>query len=414
MKILTGRKYEHAAGLSGLSPQKIAKWREHLAAQGYELPPLPDRFARTVATRQRPGSLLAETFAWIAAGKGGCSSCSSLAARMDRHGCDWCQRNADYIVDRIMSNATKLFESGIVSRRVFGSSVGNWLAERVVRIALSKAIARAREEAVPKRTRRVGGRRRHSPRLRFSPAIPSEPIPLPDRPSLSLMFHVYPRGNWRQHVERLAPLAGVFDRQLLGISTDTTTATAGEVAAAFGPDWEVFTAENKQRQKGKQGLREVATYRQMLPTLDRGPEHVTFCGHGKGVQDHNNNDVIRWWIDALYETVLYNWQNVVEEFRTGAAIVGSFRRRGGFLGCRHKYHYSGTFYAFRNAITFSRGVPDYRDKWFGTESWPGDYFPIESSRCMFADDVGNLYKERNQPREALEEWRRQNGTVGSV
>jgi hypothetical protein len=81
---------------------------------------------------------------------------------------------------------------------------------------------------------------------------------------------------------------------------------------------------------------------------------VTFCAHGKGVQGHNvNSEPVTWWTDAMYDTILHNIDGVINEMRNGAAIVGSFRRHGSQLGTTHRWHYSGTFYAFRNAITLA-------------------------------------------------------------
>jgi hypothetical protein len=143
----------------------------------------------------------------------------------------------------------------------------------------------------------------------------------------------------------------------------------------------------------------------MLPELPRGQNDITLCLHGKGSQPHTKNDAIGWWIDAMYETVAYNLDGVIEEMANGAAIVGSFRRHGRFLGTKHNWHYTGTYYAFRNAIAFSNGVPTYRQIWWGTESWSGDHFPISSSACLFGDRANDLYKIDQQPRRELEQWR---------
>lgn len=241
-----------------------------------------------------------------------------------------------------------------------------------------------------------------------SPTIPAEPLPFTGPPKITLMFHVWSHGEvWRRHIEKLEPILPKCDRLLLGVATDKTTYSLEETAAAFGDRWEVFHVENKSSGAGKSGLREVATYSQMLPTISSGQNDITLCLHGKGSQGHTVNEVINWWTDAMYETVAYNIEGIVREMENGAAIVGSFRRHGRHLGTKHRWHYTGTFYALRNAIAFSNGHPSYRKIWWGTESFPGDHFPLSSSACLFGDNVNDMYKREQQPRKELAEWRKQ-------
>jgi len=237
--------------------------------------------------------------------------------------------------------------------------------------------------------------------------IPTDPIPFTDTPSLTLMFHVWPFGDgWKRHVEKLAPVVDQFERKLLGIAVDSSTASAAEVEAAFGPNWEVTEVVNNPSKR--HGLREVATYQKMMPLLSSGVNDVTFCGHGKGAQAHTAGaEPITWWTDAMYETILYNTSGVLDAMRNGASIVGSLRRHGNQLGTPFKWHYSGSFYAFRNVTAFSNGVPDHQQTWWGTESWPGDHFPLAASHCMFGDNINDLYKPEQQPRAELTEWREQ-------
>lgn len=239
-----------------------------------------------------------------------------------------------------------------------------------------------------------------------SPTIPDEPLPFSGPPRLTLMFHVWPHGEgWKRHIEKLAPIIPKCNRLLLGVATDRSTYSLEETIEAFGDQWEVFHADNKPSGAGKGGLREVATYSQMLPTISSGQDDITLCLHGKGSQGHTVNEVINWWTDAMYETVAYNIDEVVSEMSKGAAIVGSFRRHGRHLGTKHQWHYTGSFYALRNAIAFSNGHPSYRRIWWGTESFPGDHFPLKSSACLFGDHVNDMYKREQQPRKKLVEWR---------
>jgi len=230
--------------------------------------------------------------------------------------------------------------------------------------------------------------------------------PLGDDPSLTLLMHVWPNGDgWQDHAEKLRPILHKFDRKILGIATDKQTATVQEVTDYFGDGWEIVTVENDRSRKG---MREVATYQQMLPTLSKDRNAVTFCAHAKGAQSHTaGSESVEWWTDAMYETILFNIDGVVDEIRKGASVVGSFRRHGNYLQARFKWHYSGAVYAFRNYAALAGRMPLYRPKWWGTESWPGDWFPVEESACIFGDNAGDLYAVSQQPREALDEWKEQ-------
>lgn len=363
------------------------------------------------------GTVLARAIGWIKDIKGTSKcGCANLQAQMDKQGAEWCERNMDVIVAKMMVNADQLLEHTKFARAVVSSSVGRAACKVAAKMLVQRAIKVGREEAqkrLKKRAPREKPARGKTVRLAGTPKIPRDPIPFTGPPVLHLMFHVWPRGDaWRLHIEKLAPYLHLFETRNLGVAVDHKTASADETLAAFGPGWEATVVENKVARRGNRGLREVATYQHMLPSLPRGENDVTFCLHGKGVQKHNvGSDAVAWWTNAMYETVLFNHEEVIERMRGGAAIVGSFRRRGPMLRTRHKWHYSGTFYAFRNVIAFNNGVPEYRQRWWGTESWPGDHFPMSSSACIFGDNVGDLYNVDQQPRAELEKWRARHGVT---
>ena len=320
---------------------------------------------------------------------------------MDANGCDWCEHSFEYLVDQMMRNASQLISTRLITEAVFRSSVGKALARNVIRRLLRSAIDDARDEAI---------QNFQAKQENAIPIWPKGPKPFNQKPRLTLMFHVWPQGDrWRKHLEYLSPVLDRFDRKMMGIAVDNTTCTADEVKEVFGDTWEYTVVQNKPHSKGKHGLREVATYMKMMPKLWKEDHDVTFCAHGKGAQKHTEgSSAIEWWTEAMYETVIWNIDDVLRRMEEGKAIVGSFRRHGRHLGVRFRYHFSGTFYAFRNAAAFSSGIPQYRQVWFGTESWPGDYFSLPLSDCIFGDNIGNLYDVTQQPRKELELWR---GTV---
>ena len=259
----------------------------------------------------------------------------------------------------------------------------------------------------PQRPHRETANRKSIPEVSRQPMGQIAPRPFIAKPRLTLLFHCWPNGDsWKRHVDYLRPVSGVFDRKIMGVATGPGTATLAEVQAAFGDSWEYLEVPNDK------ALREVLTYRTMLEMVRSTDENdVTFCLHSKGAQSHTAaSRQIQWWTEAMYSTVVHNWQNVLCKMEQGYPIVGSFLRVGKHLQARHGWHFSGTFYAVRNAVAFQNGVPGFASNFYGTESWPGHHFARHEAACMFAENCGDIYKENPQLELELNEWRRLNET----
>lgn len=153
MNKLSGRKYLIASGKTSLSRSKVEGYRRIFAEQGYELPEWNPKDSPRVQVREKPGkrptrepvgTILARKFEWIAKSSSGCSSCNSLAAKMDRSGADWCEENFEEIVTEIASNARNLLATGLISERIIGSSIARFLIRASVSRYLRAAIAEAK------------------------------------------------------------------------------------------------------------------------------------------------------------------------------------------------------------------------------------------------------------------------------
>ena len=259
----------------------------------------------------------------------------------------------------------------------------------------------------PHRPPRETANRKNIPEVSRQPIAQITPRPFTGKPRLTLVFHCWPNGdNWKRHVDYLRPVSGVFDRKIMGVATGPGTATLAEVQAAFGDSWEYLEAPNDK------ALREVLTYRTMFEMVRSTDENdVTFCLHSKGAQSHTAaSNQIQWWTEAMYQTVVHNWRNVLGKMEQGYPVAGSFLRVGKHLQARYGWHFSGTFYAFRNAIAFQNGVPGFASNFYGTESWCGHHFARHEAACMFAENCGDIYKENPQLELELNEWRRLNET----
>jgi len=372
-------------------------------------PPATVNLFKARVRTHKTGTFLAATITWLTGIEGSTScGCKNLAKEMNQKGPDWCEQNLEYLVGKLMGKRDMLAEVTGVPASVMNSVFADRWLKVGARLLLWNAIRKDRAETAALRAKVsdvVALPMRRSALHVNSPIIPRTPIPFTAQPVTTLVFHVWPHGDgWRRHLEKLAPIVDSFDRKILGVAYDHTTATVAEVVEAFGCDWEVVEVENNL--DTRTGLREVATYQKIFPMLPTGVNDVTFCAHAKGAQKHTaRSEPVTWWTDAMYDTILYNRSGVIDAMDNGAGIVGSFRRHGNQLGVRHRWHYSGTFYAIRNHIAFNSGVPAFQQRWWGTESWPGDHFPLESSHCIFADNSGDLYSVAQQPRLELEQWK---------
>lgn len=371
----------------------MVRWFRDLAKENGVIAS-PNVRARASKAGVGVGSVMARKIKWLTGitAENATCNCAVLRDQMDMMGTDWCANNADMIVAKVIANAKSRESTSIietVAGMAISTSIGRGVAENAVRKLLHSAIQEVDSRADGSRIPRSGP--------------PPQPRPFTSDPSLTLLFHVYPTSAdvLEKHRQWLEPVLPRFQRRILGVAVGEDTMTAEQAANAIGGEWEVVPVSNNPR------LREVKTYKRMMQMLDYSdPNAVTFCAHGKGAQKHtSHSEPVNWWTEAMYRTVLHNIDEVLQQMEQGYYITGSFRRLGRHLGVRHRYHYSGTFYAFRNVLV--NGLQDrIRSVWWGTESWPGDCISFSHSACLFGDDCGNLYYEDSQPRNELREWLR--------
>lgn len=333
-----------------------------------------------------------------------CKSCKDLATKMDKIGIEGCEETIDQIVEDIIPRAKAWVATNRPwVHRLLPGVVEDAGIKAKVRLDVERAIENAK--ATKKKGEHAKNKKYKGPRSLET--TPPEPYVFPGEPHTTLLFHLYAIPETaKYHANKLKELDHAFDRKILGVALDEKTMNLDEIKSLYGPEWEYVSIPNNSK------LREVSTYQKMIEMLDfDDPNHVTFCGHGKGSQSHTiDSQAIEWWTSAMYETVLNNREGVLDEFRKGYKITGSFRRLGKGLGTKYRWHYSGTFYAFKNDFFKGKSTPDYRKRWWGTESWPGDHFGINESSVIFNEGTGSgdLYKIEEQPKEELEAWVKEN------
>ena len=212
-----------------------------------------------------------------------------------------------------------------------------------------------------------------------------------------LTFHIWPVkdfGAWQWNCDRLLANANIFNgRRIVAIAADSQSDTpemVKEYLAGFTDEVIVVPNDTK--------LREVATWLPMLKLLEpyQSADDVTFSCHAKCVRhritaDNEGSTVFRW-TQAMWE-LCSRW-DIVQPLLENAATVGAFRRFGPHS---HKegfgpWHFSGTFYWWRNRDSFRRNWTYAPQKMFGTEAWPGILFREDESAVIACDKVGDLYK----------------------
>jgi len=255
----------------------------------------------------------------------------------------------------------------------------------------------------------------------------SEPIAVPDlclipfvSPTRHLLFHIMPLAGehewcWKKHVKNICDSLSQFNgKRIVSIATPgggdrkpyscpDDVIKEFELHGATDIDFMLF--------RNKKSLREVVSFLPMLQKVQSlNPSEVVFYGHCKGIT-HKQDSMCHVWSDAMYETVLNNWQQV-ELALQHYGIAGSFKSYGEFKRKNnHRWHYSGTFYWFRSASAFARNWQDVEQFFFGVESWPGLLFKPQEAACLFWDiphtlPIGVMYNMCQSKHEArMQEWR---------
>lgn len=201
-------------------------------------------------------------------------------------------------------------------------------------------------------------------------------------PVRNMIYHVMPdkRGIWRRTASALARRLHIFNgKRVVGIVCDENTEDPQNVVDMFnGKLDKVIVKKNT-------SLREMATFFELLKEVESDDEQeVTFFSHSKGVTHPVNvNVTVHEWAQVMYETLL-DYLPVVDSVLLKYAMAGSFKKLGkGFAGSVSDWHYSGSFYWFRNKDLFARPWNLMDFEWYGVESYPSIMFRVYESGTVF-------------------------------
>jgi len=431
-----------------MTVEQRVEWARNLVASrqasGVSRIPKP-RTCNPKPSREPVGTALAariEGLIGIKAGKG--CNCKDLAAKMDAWGVAGCEKNRAEIVAALVANRSVLVNAlrsdggwntwSVVPRwLIIGvvESVPDAVLKQGAEWLLSKAIEDAKAMAPPPPIRRqpkprqprppreprqisAAGARRFLGSLKKEQdrlfalnqqAPPPQPDPFVGDPVIHFGAHLWPvKGNWQWHVDLWNQQARIINgRSFVGIAISPETDSFETVRAALHPSIIV-----KEFANDKEG--ENHTFRWLQEVVPQGQDDILIYCHGKGVRQHTAaSEAVRRWSEAMYQTVVFNHQRIIEKLAAGYRNVHSFRTFGTRpLSPINRWHPSGTFFAVRAKYLPGKPV---KTRYGGVEAWCGDHFKASESWCEFFDNsmFTTLYDHKasiEQVAPALIEWNR--------
>ena len=215
-----------------------------------------------------------------------------------------------------------------------------------------------------------------------------------EAPTRNLIYHITPMGNWRWN------LAHILKDRIWELFTGKKA-----FAVAQGPGLEpllnvvefmegMIDLESPDVTIEKIGnhpvLRETHSFPMLLLRASEWTGY-TFYGHTKGVT-RGDDPAVKLWTEALYH---FNLDNFPAELLEQYPVVGAIKRHGTFPNFPRssRWHYSGTFFWFRNEDLFSKlnwtEVPQTR---YGAEAYLSMLFPLDQAGCIAGDKFGDPYK----------------------
>lgn len=356
----------------------------------------PERFCSKLVTKSRIGTTLSTVIKRETGIEIPCEQCREAIARLDKMDVAEASAVRERIVAEIVSRAPQqanVWQSvligldSVLNTGILQAKIESWFDEAVATGAqpLTEPVKKkARRAVVP----RAAGRLRHSPeQQKLCEAALSAPRPERDEwnqePVFHLGAHLWPTvingvRPWLWHVKRWNELAEMINgRSFVCVAIDEDTATADDVRQLLSDKIEMVVLDNHPDGENQ-------SFRKLQELIPQGQDDVLLYCHGKGVRQHTyNSEPVRLWSELMYETVLFNLAAIRDRLADGYRTFGSFRTFGSVpLDVRHKWHYSGTFFAVR-AKHLHHPV---KDGYGGVEVWPGEHFRSEQCWNEFGDN----------------------------
>ena len=216
-------------------------------------------------------------------------------------------------------------------------------------------------------------------------ATPATPIPIMPR---NLIYHIWPRNTavWKWNVEQLLAEINQFDGiRSIALSIDDSTDSIDDVRKAFEgvriDNWIVSPNDPK--------LGEVVNFAKLLETV-RGAPGWTFYAHAKGAK-YDDPHQVRDWTDMMYQVCLRHpafISSFLEQYRTAGPFLCTKEWKD---SNRYNWHYSGSFFWFRNELLEDPRAFEIRQDYWGSELWPGNLVPLDQAGALFGANCGRMY-----------------------
>lgn len=393
--------HKRCQGVSGTADCGLAYWKAWEQGRAGATAPLvpvlePETFCSKIVAKSRIGTTLSAIIKREAGIEIPCEQCREAIASLDRMDVKEAMSVRERMVDDIVSRAPQqanVWQSiligvdSLLHTGVLKSKVESWFDEAVA------TGAQPQTEPVKKKlhrgVRRAGGSRlQHSPEQQaLCEAALSAPKPEPDpwlnKPVFHFGAHLWPTvidgvHPWLWHIDRWNELAEQINgKAIVCVAIGDGTVDAGEVRSLLSDKIEMVVLKNEPDGENQ-------SFRKLQELIPRGPDDVLLYCHGKGVRPHtHNSEAVRIWSEMMYETVVFNLDGIRQRLAEGYKAFGSFRTFGSQpLDAKHKWHYSGTFYAVR-AKHLGRPV---KRGYGGVEVWPGEHFRPEECWNEFGDN----------------------------
>lgn len=228
-----------------------------------------------------------------------------------------------------------------------------------------------------------------------------------------LLSHVWPlrrSGAWIRHLDMLNDRWDQFDGRKVICVVSSPDAEPARVVRGMVPDSvEVISEVNDP------SLREVKTFVPLMSKVCDLPGYTFFC-HAKGVTHDSTDGPVNMWADLMTHICL-DWPGLVDLALAKFPIAGCFKRPRTLFGSVNEWvswHYSGTFYWFRNDVVFSKDWRQIDQNTHGTETWPAKHFKQDEGACLFDQSQEIPYSQRFWELRAKPEYLRWSAAVSSA
>ena len=201
----------------------------------------------------------------------------------------------------------------------------------------------------------------------------------------NLIFHAYPRDNEMLgiNLEYLAKYIHLFNgAKVINIVRGT---------GLLSPDEFISLLESKQISTDKiiftlsenSPLGETEPFIEKLLPAVRSLERnqITFYCHTKGVSK-STFDIPRIWAKLMWEHNLEDIDNVDRVLRQYPCCGVLKKGPGTIQDLKVPWHFSGTFFWFKNYQLFSKDWHQIDNHRCGVEAYLAKYFPSESAHCL--------------------------------